>query len=72
MRVKDLAELSPEIFSKYREIFSLKNEDATLPTTNITNYCAIYGSLPGENVSAVSSLADEFHQLMLLMSLNLR
>ena len=46
--------------------------DVELPNTSISNYCAIFGALPGKNVKAKSDLAVEFHQLMLNGSLNIR
>ena len=48
------------------------SSDVELPSISIINYCAIFGSLPGKNVSAKSDLAVEFHQLMVNGSLNIR
>ena len=59
MHLDGLAELS-EIQHRYMEMFRHKCKDASLPEMNVSNYCAIFGSLPGENVKAKSDLVDEF------------
>ena len=43
-----------------------------MPERGFANYCAIFGSLPGENVKAKSDLAVQFRQLMLKGGLNIR
>ena len=59
MHVNRLAELK-EIQHKYMEMLKQKFESGSLPDKHISNYCAIFGSLPGENVRAKSDLVDEF------------
>ena len=59
MHVDGLAELK-DIQHKYMEMLRQKCEAGSLPVKHISNYCAIFGSLPGENVKAKSDLVDEF------------
>ena len=56
MHGKNEEKFSEDELLFFRDLFRSKNKDAVLPEKSVINYCAIFGSLPGENVKAKSDL----------------